>query len=55
MFILFNVMDIGDYLNGIKPTDLNKVRLLEFTNIIPKNNFIYPYSLHNKKIREKKR
>lgn len=46
---------IVDYLDGIKLTNLNKVRLLELPSIILKNNFIYSYSLHNKKDKEEKK
>lgn len=46
---------IADYLDDIKLTNLNKVRLLKLPSIIPKNNFIYPYSLHNKKDKEEKK
>lgn len=45
--------DINDYLD-IKLNDYNKVRLLELPNI-PDDNFIYPFSVHNKKRKEERR
>lgn len=46
--------DFGDYLDGTKLDDYNKARLLELTNI-PDDNFIYPFSIHNKKGKEERR
>ncbi|KAL4153905.1 hypothetical protein QTP88_001738 [Uroleucon formosanum] len=46
--------DFSDYLDGKIVNDYNKVRLLELSNV-PGNDFIYPYSVHNKKGKDEKR
>lgn len=46
--------DIGNFLPGTCPSDIIKVKLLETSNI-PTSNFVYPYSVHNKKSKEEKR
>ncbi|CAI6352898.1 unnamed protein product [Macrosiphum euphorbiae] len=46
--------DIGDYLEKGSQTDHVKARFLEAPNV-PDNNFLYPFSLHNKKGKQEKR
>lgn len=46
--------DIGDYLERDSQTDHVKARFLESPNV-PDNNFLYPFSLHNKQGKQEKR